>query len=512
MVGASLFAQNDAPQIIAHFPFNGDSKDIGSGNFPYINSAINWGADKEGSPQSAAYFNGDISFININDEKGLLPNSNFSICGWFKIDSIGLSNLPQTLISKYNLSGERSLKIQVKAGDKAAISTYIYEMAEGQNIKKKAQKTNKLTAFSSAEMTYEWQHFCLTFSDDYIMTLYLNGDLKQQSEQLTGPMHLMDMPVSLGLQYNPNNPNEGNYPFKGAMDDLRFYYGVLDECEVNELYYKNDIVPAKRVKDFVNDDLSVWTKLRADETTEAHEKRLADSLDWRAWKLERKIINRIKQEIIWQCGDLTYQADSQRFELHYKHCNPVYLKVPQADGEAKSFEDNFKKLEYTKTKLALSGSDFLEVECLEIYNPARQKNYTLGNCNNDNLVFFKDTTSVEEERKKYTGRKVDVLKTIEVKSKTITIEVWDDRREDGDVIGLVLNDEWILQGYEVTNEKKVMEIKLPKGNNKLVMFARNQGLIPPNTAVLQINDGHRKQKVWMRSDFSRSGAINIKVK
>ncbi|HRK26716.1 MAG TPA: hypothetical protein PK239_05425 [Chitinophagales bacterium] len=95
-----------------------------------------------------------------------------------------------------------------------------------------------------------------------------------------------------------------------------------------------------------------------------------------------------------------------------------------------------------------------------------------------------------------------------VASPNITVNIWDDRREDGDIISLYLNGECILSEYTLVN--KVKSIKLTLGINRqntLVLHAHNLGEQPPNTAAISISDGKQTRRINLSSDFEGSEAI-----
>ncbi|MFP5438486.1 MAG: hypothetical protein ACLGH8_11905 [Bacteroidia bacterium] len=81
---------------------------------------------------------------------------------------------------------------------------------------------------------------------------------------------------------------------------------------------------------------------------------------------------------------------------------------------------------------------------------------------------------------------------LNVFSKTgkVTLEVWDNGKEDGDVISIYQGDKPILQNYTVKNTKKVLTLDV----NKSVRFritAVSEGQVSPNTVVVKVlGDAH----------------------
>ncbi|MFK7798526.1 MAG: hypothetical protein AB8E82_13825 [Aureispira sp.] len=92
---------------------------------------------------------------------------------------------------------------------------------------------------------------------------------------------------------------------------------------------------------------------------------------------------------------------------------------------------------------------------------------------------------------------------------SITIDVWDSNREDGDIISLVFNGKVLLEKHMLTKEKKGFRVALQKGQNVLTLIAHNLGDIPPNTAALEIERNEGRKKITLSSDMLRSESILI---
>jgi hypothetical protein len=106
-------------------------------------------------------------------------------------------------------------------------------------------------------------------------------------------------------------------------------------------------------------------------------------------------------------------------------------------------------------------------------------------------------------------RELVTKETVNVQNEEITVEIWDNDKEDGDIVSLMFNNAWILRHYEVKKAKKVLTLQLQKGENTLVSYAENLGLAPPNTAAVRIIDGEVSQTIIVKSDMSKSEAIRI---
>lgn len=108
------------------------------------------------------------------------------------------------------------------------------------------------------------------------------------------------------------------------------------------------------------------------------------------------------------------------------------------------------------------------------------------------------------------GRRVKTGKTVYIENETVDILVYDDEREDGDTISLYLNGEWILQKHALTKKPQEIRVKLNRyADNYLVLYAHNEGRIPPNTAAIQLKDGKQSKIILLSSDKNHCGAVNF---
>ncbi|WP_282782803.1 hypothetical protein [Phaeodactylibacter xiamenensis] len=104
-------------------------------------------------------------------------------------------------------------------------------------------------------------------------------------------------------------------------------------------------------------------------------------------------------------------------------------------------------------------------------------------------------------------RKVKVKKQIALSSNSPVLKVRDTEKEDGDIISISLNGDWIARGLHVTNREVEIALRLRKGRNYLIMYAENEGEIPPNTAAMKVG----LQEVILNSSKDSSEALELIV-
>jgi hypothetical protein len=116
--------------------------------------------------------------------------------------------------------------------------------------------------------------------------------------------------------------------------------------------------------------------------------------------------------------------------------------------------------------------------------------------------------------KEYTERENIVVNDIEVESDSILVSLYDNGEIDGDIISIFYNRQLILNNQKLTHKSikinMVLDTKLAA--NEISMFAENLGLIPPNTALMIIDDGKKKHEVRLSSSLKKNATIRIRRK
>lgn len=114
-----------------------------------------------------------------------------------------------------------------------------------------------------------------------------------------------------------------------------------------------------------------------------------------------------------------------------------------------------------KASRAVEKSDKLDQQTKEKYNPER--------------VFDSLTTNTLNS-----SENIHIFN----KSSKVTFRIWDKGFEDGDIIKLYHNQQVVLSDFRVSKELKILEVTLSDGPNEFEIEAVNEGLAPPNTAMI----------------------------
>ena len=117
----------------------------------------------------------------------------------------------------------------------------------------------------------------------------------------------------------------------------------------------------------------------------------------------------------------------------------------------------------------------------------------------------------DDNLKKLEKRKNTLLKKIEVDSKVIKVDLYDNGDIDGDSVSLFYNGKLLLSNKRLTDKAISFNLNIEddSDSNDLIMFAENLGTIPPNTALMVITDGKNRYEIRITSDLEKSGKIQF---
>jgi hypothetical protein len=99
-----------------------------------------------------------------------------------------------------------------------------------------------------------------------------------------------------------------------------------------------------------------------------------------------------------------------------------------------------------------------------------------------------------------------VKSTVDVSSNKVTVLLRDYASQDGDIISISLNGQWVLENYTLTNTGESFTFNIFLGNNYLVVYANNQGTSGPNTCEITVNGATKTQ---LNPGLKTGEAINI---
>ena len=112
---------------------------------------------------------------------------------------------------------------------------------------------------------------------------------------------------------------------------------------------------------------------------------------------------------------------------------------------------------------------------------------------------------------KLKDREVTVAsKSIKVDSNRVVFELYDHMIEDGDVVSINFNGDWVIENHKITSKPYELKVKLnPEGKNYIILHAENVGRRPPNTMAVSYMYNGKKKQIIMKADLNTSEMIEI---
>lgn len=106
-----------------------------------------------------------------------------------------------------------------------------------------------------------------------------------------------------------------------------------------------------------------------------------------------------------------------------------------------------------------------------------------------------------------------VFETIAIEDEEITVTLFDNAEIDGDIITVLFNGEVVAAQKQLSDKPITLKLTAIKGkDNTLTMYAENQGKIPPNTAIMRVQNGDNYYKVFLSADDKKNASVVFRVK
>lgn len=107
------------------------------------------------------------------------------------------------------------------------------------------------------------------------------------------------------------------------------------------------------------------------------------------------------------------------------------------------------------------------------------------------------------------GRKVETQEAITVKNSHVEFRFWDNKKVDRDTISANINGAWVAKAHPLDVIPKTVKVEFTQRHNYLIIHALNEGLLPPNTIAVTVNDGQTEQLITLKSTMNTSAALKI---
>jgi hypothetical protein len=104
--------------------------------------------------------------------------------------------------------------------------------------------------------------------------------------------------------------------------------------------------------------------------------------------------------------------------------------------------------------------------------------------------------------------------TIYIDSKDVNIEFYDNGEIDNDSISVFLDNKIVIDNQRLSTRPITLNLHFDEKNTfyELITVAENLGDIPPNTALMVINYGKKRQEVFLTSDEKRNAKVILEYK
>lgn len=108
------------------------------------------------------------------------------------------------------------------------------------------------------------------------------------------------------------------------------------------------------------------------------------------------------------------------------------------------------------------------------------------------------------------GRPNAFLGCLEIDTRDVDMSAWDNATIDGDIISVIANGDRILDTHELDGPSAATNFSYTfenNGYNHVILYAHNEGDIPPNTASVSMND----LNFTLSADLSENGYVDVVV-
>lgn len=172
------------------------------------------------------------------------------------------------------------------------------------------------------------------------------------------------------------------------------------------------------LKIYVEKQINAWQKKGKFEKTATYQKRVnEESRNYEIKRLTQFYIDSIgAKRIDFKNASNEYDADNEVFKITFNNLNSIYLPVPI--NEAKTFDVNFKSIEYEEPNFTYFNNNF-EILHLEVINPVINKKYIYDSkeliaFNSSELSFNFDKVDIELTNKSIANNVVESSNVISI--------------------------------------------------------------------------------------------------
>lgn len=213
--------------LVAHYPFNGNANDVtGNNHHGQLINGLQLAADRFGTPNSAYQFDGVDDYIKVLDN-GAFSSPTFSLVLWFQSQSNALQNLVgKRQFTTVGGTGGAQYQFFINYPPFPGIGSNLV----GNNSSCSSISSSSYINTDSWICTNKWYCAVITF-DGSRHKIYIDGVLKKDEPTAFNSFLACSSDLRFGNWW------QGDLlPYKGLMDDIRWYNRSLSQAEVTALY------------------------------------------------------------------------------------------------------------------------------------------------------------------------------------------------------------------------------------------------------------------------------------
>lgn len=241
---------------------------------------------------------------------------------------------------------------------------------------------------------------------------------------------------------------------------------------------------------------------------------------YRSVKLKGRY-NAATREVSLNNIPLTYIGSLSNMEVDCPMNFTAKLRISQADSVLLGSFTSTPEYKYVCPELNFSLAFKADISkrdsVLQAFSQYKESNQVWKPQLEDTLVqataIQRKITNYVTERE-FKERRREVTQELEVESDSLRLSIFDNGEVDGDIISLFYNNELVINNQQITHKAIRMDIVLDstKEYNEIALFAENLGLIPPNTAMLIIEEKGKRYQISLSSDMEQSSILRLRRK
>lgn len=222
-----LAAQNLEQGRLLYYPFDGNANDAGSNHYNGTPSSISYGADRDGNPSGAAYFNGISSYVNLPNIAALKPQFPLSFSFWINYQS---EDFHQQVVFNTSFEENRCTGVWFNS----SLSNNGHAINFGDGTYAYSPETRRTFLCVKEVATFAWHQVVVIVNSATDMKIYIDCvPAPGNYSGFGGDLVYSATPGTIGRhdRYLDAPPDY----FKGLIDDFMYWNRALTLDEVNEL-------------------------------------------------------------------------------------------------------------------------------------------------------------------------------------------------------------------------------------------------------------------------------------